>query len=206
MSSEFYQTSLKFSEYEPDFSTAMAMLHESATQPVPNGMQSFPNLKYRRRTTDNADRIDDLHHEVFQPNNSWQEYSFPAHIEAQPKQQLLTRYGIDEPRDLLVYIALPVLEQHGLVVQLPFEVPENNELTVPDEENTDMGRLRFLTQVGDRFWFQNKQYELLTIHEDQFFACTAIPAWLMGTANVWKPDVTEATTFSDDEADWRDDA
>lgn len=200
-----YKTALKYPDLEPDFTTMMMQLHEYATDIMPNRATRFPTLNFRRRTTPDANLQDDLHMEVLSGNRTWAEYQFPIHVDAQPKRQELSRFGIDEPRDLLAYFALPVLEEQGLVNQLnakEFVSGVEQDITPVTK---DGGPLLFLVNVGDRITFQGYQYDILTVHEDQFFANTEIPTWLVAACQKWRPNVSTDATLDDSDDDWRDD-
>jgi len=200
-----YTTDLAYSNLEPDFSTMMSQVHEYVSDIMPNGITRFPILTYRRRTTPEANQVDDLHDEVLSPNRQWTDYAMPFHVAAQPKQQALSRFGIDEPRDLLVYFALPILEEQGLVVQQNAKAVVNGVEQDISPVTTDMGPLLFLVSIGDRIFFQGHQYSILTLHEDQFFGNTEIPVYLVAACQKWRPNVTTDSSLDDSSEAWRSD-
>lgn len=200
-----FETSLLYSSIEPDFTTMMMQLHEYATDIMPNGVTRFPTLTYRRRVTPDDNLIDDLHIEALPHNRVWIDYEFPIHVEANPKRQELSKFGIDEPRDLLAYFALPVLEENSLVIQENAKVVTGGQAVDADPATQDGGPLLFLVNIGDRLFFQNYLYEILTIHEDQFFGNTEIPCWLVATLQKWRPNVPVDPSLDDSDDDWRDD-
>lgn len=203
-STKFFETALLFPALEPDFTTTMAQVYEYATDAAPSDVWRFGVFPYRRQTTPRANLQDDLHLEPLQANKTFQEYSFSMHIAANPKQSLLTKFGLDVPRELIVYMALPVLEEQALVVQV-----NKREFVAGIEQDVspatkDSGPLLFLTVIGDRIGFQGHQYEILEIHEDQFFG-TEIPVWLVATCNKWQPDTTTDASLTDVTDEWRAD-
>lgn len=200
-----FNTSLQFSAFEPDFSTQMMLLHDYATDIMPNNLTRFPTLKYRRMTTPTSQKLDNLHSEVLPANDQFTEYDLPINVTANPKRQELSRFGLDEPRELTLYLALPVLEEHGLVIQKKKQVVVDGAEEDDAEDTLDMGPLLFLTLIGDRVFFQGHQYVILNIYEDQFFANSEIPMWLVAACNKWQPNVTTDTTLNDTDADWRTD-
>lgn len=205
MATTGFETGLLYSSIEPDFTTMMMQLHEWATDIMPNGITRFPTLTYRRRTTPDENLIDDLHFEVLPANRVWVDYELPIFVEAQPKRQELTRFGIDEPRDLLAYFALPVLEENSLVIQENAKEVVSGQAVDVDPATKDGGPLLFLVNIGDRIFFQHYQYSIQTIHEDQFFGNTEIPCWLVAACSKWRPNVPADPTLDDTDDDWRDD-
>ena len=200
-----FTTTLQFSDFEPDFSTMMMMLHEYASDVMPNSLTRFPVLKYRRFTTPTSQHTDSLHTESLPANEQFVEYDLPIYVSAQPKRQELSKFGIDEPRDLLIYIALPVLEENGLVVQKNRQIVVGGIEQDDPEDTGDHGPLLFLCRPGDRVFFQGHQYVCLTSYEDQFFANSEIPTWLVFACQKWQPDTTTDTTLNDTDAEWRED-
>jgi len=183
----------------------MMNLHEYATDVMPNAATRFPTLTYRRRTTPESALEDRLHLEVIPANREWTDYRFPIHVDAQPKRQELSTFGIDEPRDLLIHIALPVLEEQGLVTQLNAKTVVSGQEVDVSPATTDGGPLLFLVNMADRVFFQGFQYDILTLHEDQFWANTEIPTWLVGTCSKVRANVAADVTLDDSTDDWRDD-
>lgn len=200
-----FVTALSFSQFSPDFETMMMQLHEYATDIMPNGITRFPILTYRQRSTPSTSLIDDLHSEVIPLNREWTDFKIPIYVEAQPKRQELSRFGIDEPRDLLAYFALPVLEEHELVVQLNAKEVVNGAEQDAVPHTKDMGPLLFQVVIGDRIFFQGHLYEISTIHEDQFFGNTEIPTFLVAACTKWSPNVTADPSLDDSTDDWRAD-
>lgn len=200
-----YKTSLLYSLLEPDFTTMMMQVYEYATDIMPNGVTRFPTLSYRRRTTPDTSLVDDLHLEVLPHNREWTEAEFPIYVSANPKRQELQRFGIDEPRDLLAYFALPVLEENGLVVQLNKKEWVSGVETDVTPVTQDGGPLLFLANLGDRITFQGYQYDILHIHEDQFFGNTEIPTYLVAECQKVRPNTSTDVTLDDSDDDWRDD-
>lgn len=200
-----YLTSLQFTSIEPDFTTTMMQVHEYATDIMPGGIPRFPTLTYRRRTTGDDQLIDRLHMEVLPGNREWVDYQFPIYVSANPKRQELSKFGLDEPRDLLAYFALPVLEENNLVVQLNAKDVVSGAEVDADPATTDGGPLLFLVNVGDRIFFQGHQYDIQSVYEDQFFGNTEIPMWLVADCKKWRPNVPADATLDDSDDDWRDD-
>lgn len=201
-----YQTQFKFRQYEPDFSTTLEMIHEYATDIQPNHITRFPLLKYRRYTTPVDNLTDDLHEEVMPGRRTYQDYNLFAYVSAEPKRQELSKFGIDEPRNLMVYLAITVLEEAGLAVQLQAEYPEgttDQDDLVEDPDSKDGGRIRFLVGLGDRFWFQRQEYVILSTHEDQFFGNTAVPTYMVASANLVREDTSKEKFQHDANDDWR---
>lgn len=198
-----FSTKLKFPLCEPDFSCTMGQLHEYATALMPSCPYPFAELTYRRRTTPDSAKIDDLHDEVLPENREWTDHKFPMWVQAQPKRQDLSRFGIDEPRELEIRIALPVLEEQGLVNQLNAQEFVGGLLQDIIPVTKDGGALLFLTDLGDRIFFQGHQYDILSLHEDQFWGNTEIPMWLVGFCNKNRGNTTTDATLDDSSEAWR---
>lgn len=198
-----FLTNLQFSAFEPDFGTTMAQLHEYATDIMPNGLTRFPSLVYRRRTTPKSKQISTLHAEVLPGNREFQDYQFPIYVSANPTRKELTKFGIDIPRDLLAYIALPVLEENELVVQKKRQVVVGGTEQDDPADTYDGGPLLFLVDLGDRLFFQGHEYDVLSIHEDQFIGNSEIPAWLVLACERWRPNSSRDETLDDSNEDWR---
>ena len=205
MSIDFFETQLQFSAFEPDFSTHVGMLYEYAADVMPNGLTRFPTLKYRRRVTPDSAMLDDLHREPLPANDVWQTYDLPLMVQANPKRQELTKFGIDEPREITFSFALPILEEHGLVVQKNAQVVVDGAEQDDTPATIDGGPLMFLVLLGDRVFFQGHEYVILNIYEDQFLANSEIPMFLTAACNKWQPDTTVDATLDDSADAWRDD-
>lgn len=203
--STFYETSLQYSDFEPDFSTHIAMLYEYATDVMPNSLTRFPTLKYRRRVTPDSALLDTLHREPLPVNDEWETYNLPLLVQANPKRQELTKFGIDEPREITFSFALPVLEEHGLVVQKKRQVIVDGAEQDDPADTLDGGPLMFLVLLGDRVFFQGHEYVIMNVYEDQFFANSEIPTFLTAACNKVQPDTPADATLTDEDDDWRDD-
>lgn len=200
-----FMTNLSFSQFSPDFETMMMQLHEYATDIMPNGVTRFPTLTYRKMATPRDTAITDLHLEVLQREKLWDDFEFPIYVVADPAQKELSKFGIDERRDLMIRIALPVLEEQGLVIQKnAVQFVDGVEVEL-DPVTVDHGPLHFLANLGDRVFYQGSQYEILDLKPDQFWGNTDIPCWLLGTCEKHKLDTATDETLDDSEDDWRED-
>ena len=201
-----FKTGLKFPDCEPDFSCTMAQLYDYAAYDCPGCPLAFAQVPYRLRRTTENEQIDDLHDEVLPANRIWQDGNIlPMWVQAQPKRQELSRFGIDEPRELEIRIALPVLEAAGLVIQRNAQEFVGGTLQDIVPNTKENGALIFLTDLGDRILYQGFQYDVLSMHLDQFWGNTSIPMWQVGFCNKTRPNTTTDVTLDDSTEDWRDD-
>lgn len=200
-----FKTQFKFPDCEPDFSCSMKSLYEYATNTIPNCPHPFAEIPYRRRITPESNQIDDLHDEVLPENRVWDDTTLHMWVQAQPKRQDLTRFGIDEPRELEIRIALPVLEEKGLAIQRDAQEFVGGSLQDIVPATKENGAILILVDAGDRIVFQGFQYDILSVHQDQFWGNTEIPIWIVGFCNKTRPNTTTDSTLDDSDEDWRND-
>jgi hypothetical protein len=180
---------------EPDFSTFYQIVRDyNRGWPRCNAgdddpwFHRFPLITYLRNATPNTQFTDDLHMEVLQNDMQWEQYELRCHVSIQPKVQELNKFGLDEKRDLLAYPCLPILEDLGLAVQGAGELYVGPTKIVPDQLDFNNGPIRFLTAPGDRLWFANHQYEVLSVHEWNYLGNTNVPMYVVLTCNLFRPN------------------
>jgi hypothetical protein len=151
----------------------------------------FPLMRYVAQTTEKEQYIDDLHMEVREKDKTFSPAQiFRAHITVEPTKKDLSKFGVDEERDAMLYLSLPVLEDLGLVTQLPKVRYEYNRRVIDDANDLDNGPLVFQVHIGDRFWFQDRLYVIQSYHEDQYWGNTPIAMYLVCTANLYRPETS----------------
>jgi len=198
-------TTLQYPCIEPQFSTVMDQIRDyvlgspnctcdaiNLECTTPN---RFPILHWLTECTPDSQRIDDLHREVLPADKQFEVPKlFRATVEVQPIQKMLKKYGMDVERVITVTIALPILEDLGLVEQLPKTYYPGNQRQVPDVNDKADGPLHFKIKEGDRFWYDNLRYRVLTVAETQFFGNTAIPLYLRIDSTLHRANVRDIET------------
>lgn len=179
-------TNLSFPEYEPDFSLIMGQVREFNTGSADCGVTGFPELTYLQQVTDDSQWIDEDHMEVRPEDKKFVQYNLHAYVTVQPKRQELSKFGLDEPRDILVYPSLPILEDAGLVTQVNAEYANGSFKEDIKPTRLAGGNLLFGINPEDRVWFQHQLYTVLNWYEDRFFGNTSIPLYLVLACNRYR--------------------
>lgn len=79
----------------------------------------------------------------------------PMYIQVKPSSQLLTKFGIDEERELLAGFSIPILEEMGLGA---------NEVT-----------------IGDKIVYDGTEYEIMTVNRYSYVFNYNVPLDLIAT-------------------------
>lgn len=86
---------------------------------------------------------------------------FPFFVELSPSAETLGRYGIDVPRDAVVVFSIALLEIIGYWKNPTRGTPKK----------------------GDRFRYNNREYEIMGLTEEDYWGNSQTPLHLSGTAN-----------------------
>lgn len=156
------------SDVDRDFETKLDYLREYSEL-------HFPQLIYRLVKMSQPE-MDEYHREV-DPEvvEYYTEINVLAYVEHEPKQKELTRYGIDEKRDVKLRIAMPIAIDVGLASQ-------------PDPP---FGEITYNLNPGDQFWFDGKKYKVLNWYRENYWGSTTYPLWLTLFAEIRHPDVED---------------
>lgn len=191
-------TNFIFPSLEPAFSTYMSLVREynlgyprcGADEDDP-WFHRFPLITYLRNVTPPDQFTDDLHQEVREEDKKWEQYEFRCNVVPNPNEQELTKFGIDEKVDVLAYPALPILEDVGLAYQAPAQVHVGTKTVVLDPNNYVNGPIIFLLSPGDRFWWNDKLFEVTNVSPWNFFGNTSIPMYVTLAASLHRPSTID---------------
>lgn len=217
-----FRTAFQFPNIEPDFSTTCALVHEQAVNVLPNHVGRSPLVRYYRRTTTPTRFVNPFHREVPEFREEFEEYDLRIHFTVNPRTKELSKFGLDERRDILLYFALPVLEEAGIAFQVTRETVERFErrggqissspylsdhlnIIFADPSDAEHGRIEFLMRPGDRVFVQHQTYQIQNFYPDQYFGHTSVPMYVVAAAELWRGDQS-ATPEVFPQTDWREDS
>lgn len=124
-------------------------------------------------------KTDDLHGEALEADKVFKpRIALKTHIVADPPQQLLTKWGVDSPRDVVLHPSVIWLVHVGLA---RFSQPE--DVT---------SRPLYAIDIGDRFVWDDRRYEIKEVWRDVYWGNTNRPLYMRMTANLWRPTTTES--------------
>lgn len=189
-------TRFQFPDLDPDFTNMMNQLREynlgssSCTcSDLEDHPFRFPLLTYLKEITPKTQYSDDLHNEVREHDRQFSSgLLFRAMVVFNPPVKTLTKFGLDEKRSLIIYMALPIAEDLGLVVQLPAASYSKNQRVIADPTNFINGPLQVNFHQGDRLWYNDRLYELLEHIEGAYFGNTPISTYFTLTYNLYRPE------------------
>ncbi len=130
-------------------------------------------VRYEVLDRASTELTDDLHGEALEGDKIFRPpVSLRTHLTADPPQQLLTKWGLDEPRDVVLHPSVIWLVQAGLA---RFSQPED-----------PTSRPLYSIDIGDRFIWDDRRYEVKEVVRDIYWANTNRPLYLRVTANLWR--------------------
>jgi hypothetical protein len=117
--------------------------------------RSFPRIQYarldRKTTVVNRLYLETRQFVFLKP------IEMPAYVKVKPAEQELSRFGIDEKRELLLVLSIPILDELGLGA---------NAVT-----------------IGDKVIYDRTEYQVLSIVRDSYFVNWNISLELVCTLN-----------------------
>lgn len=122
------------------------------------GDRFFPSIEYKRIMLIDSE-VDDVHKEI--PEEHKQFYAsitIKGFVQPDPERYPLTKFGIEQVRNITMTISVPHLLESGLAEQ----DPETKIITL-------------ICQVGDRFTYSGILYDVLQIARGHVWANTDIP-------------------------------
>lgn len=150
----------------PDLDTQNDLLAEKA-------QEEYQPISYLRRVTP-LDDLDEVHMEVEESDEHWADaVTLFMLVKAPPASNPLTKFGVDESRDLTIQIPTILLERAGLATR-------SADLTV-----------ECVLDAGDRFVWAGVIYDVMQATQDQHWANTYYPLFWTIKAKIYRHEATE---------------
>jgi len=134
----------------------------------------YPFISYYVLETPTDAELDDIHDEIPEYHKNWSDavqvkaFALPAD-QAYP----LTKFGIEELREVVLFVAVPCLITAGLAAQ-----------------DTTTGMVTLGVQPGDRFTYSGHLYDILEWRRDKAWANTDTPITFIATAEKVRREIT----------------
>lgn len=134
-------------------------------------------VMYRRIDKESTELLDDLHGEVLSGAVSYlPDVELFTQLELNPDQQLLTIYGLDQQRDVIIRPALIACAHATLAVY-----PDGDVTSEP----------QYFLRIGDRFVWDDDIFEVKEVFKDKRWANSTRPLYLFMTAKRINPDTND---------------
>ena len=131
----------------------------------------FPIVNYRVLDVEDQE-LDPVYLEVAESGKSWEDaVELRAYFVPDEETYPLTRYGLEQVRDVVVQVAVPDLVQTGLVTMDP-----------------DTYVQTLVCGIGDRFEYSGVEYDVLQIVRGPHFGNTDVPIYYFMNCEKVRPE------------------
>lgn len=119
-----------------------------------------PVVKYKKLVLEETE-IDDIHKEIAESRKRFLDpVLVRGYVEPDGETHPLTRFGIEQVRNVVLNICVAHMVESGLATQ--------------DRDTKEVAQT---CAVGDRFEFSGFLYDILEIRRGKMWGCTDIPIW-----------------------------